>query len=255
MSHRSKNRRRLALVLGAAGAGALLVPSLASAVPASAGGAGLFGHVHVSASGENARVASPQTLPANVQVVATGLNQPRKITIGPDGNLLVTEAGTNDVPTGCVTGAEPACANPSGAIARVTPERPGLDRGEGLPSINNGPTSGPGASGPSGITMVNGKIQFLIQNSGIDATTGDQTYGPAGALLGNLLSVPLSGGAPTAEANLGRTRRQTIPTTGQAAVPATRPSTPIRTGSPPTRAASPSPTPQPTTCSSTRTEH
>ena len=79
------------------GAGALLVPSVASAAPAGAGGAGLFGHVHVSASGENARVASPQTLPANVQVVATGLNRPRKITIGPDRGLLVTEAGTDDV--------------------------------------------------------------------------------------------------------------------------------------------------------------
>ena len=203
MSRRSQSRRWLALVIGAAGAGALLVPSMASAAPVGAGGAGLFGHIQVSARGENARVASPETLPANVQVVATGLNQPRKIAVGPDGNLLVTEAGTNDVPAGCSTGVEPACANPSGAIARVTPGGQVSTVVSDLPSINNGPSNGPGAAGPSGITVVNGKIQFLIQNSNIDPTTGDQTYGPGGALLGNLLSVPLSGGAPTAEANLG----------------------------------------------------
>ena len=192
MSRRSKTRRWHALVIGAVGAGLLLVPSMASAAPADAGGAGLFGHIRVSARGENPRVASPQTLPANVQVVATGLNQPRKITVGPDGNLLVTEAGTNNVPAGCDTGVEPACANPSGAIARVTPGGQVSTVLSGLPSISGGPTSGPGASGPSGITVVDGKIQFLIQNSNIDATTGDQTYGPGGALLGNLLPVPLT---------------------------------------------------------------
>ena len=121
------------------------IPSMASAAPDGAGGAGLFGHIHVSASGENARITSPQALPANVQVVATGLNQPGKITVGPDGNLLVTEAGTNDVPTGCNTGAEPACANPSGAIARVTPGGQVSTVVSDLPSINNGPSGGPGA--------------------------------------------------------------------------------------------------------------
>lgn len=112
-------------VLGCvAGVGALLIPTMASVATAAPGGhdgSGLFGHIVLSGAGANAWLASPHTLPATVQVVATGLNQPRKITIGPDGDLLVSEAGTNDVPAGCVTGTEAACADPSGAIARVTP--------------------------------------------------------------------------------------------------------------------------------------
>jgi hypothetical protein len=180
-----------------------------------------------------------------VQVVATGLNQPRKVVVGPDGNLLVTEAGLNTVPTGCTDGTQAACANPSGAIARITPSGQVTTPVTGLPSINNGPTGGPGASGPSGLTVVNGQIQFLTQNSNIDSTTGDQTYGPGGALLGSLLSAPLA--APTR-------RKTTLITVPAAARPSmSRPSTPIPMASSLTMVAWPSLTPPPTTSSSTRT--
>jgi glucose/arabinose dehydrogenase len=153
----------MALLAGAVGGLLLAVPSVASA--ASGTQAGLFGHLHLTGGGTTPHAASgSHALPASVQVVATGLNQPRKIAVGPDGNLLVTEAGTNDVPAGCTTGAEPACANPSGAIARVTPSGQVTTLVPNLPSVNNGPTGGPGAAGPSGISVLNGQIQFLTQN-------------------------------------------------------------------------------------------
>ncbi len=38
------------------------------------------------------------------------------------------------------------------------------------------------------------QIQYLTQNTNIDPTTGAQTYGPASALLGSVLSAPLAGG-------------------------------------------------------------
>jgi len=113
-----------------------------------------------------ASIKKAAVLPANVSVVAAGLNQPRKISFGPNGNLYVTEAGLNAPPSGCLTGTETACANPSGAIAEVTPSGAVSTVVSGLPSVNNGPTNGPGAAGPSGITIVNGTIQFLIQNDG-----------------------------------------------------------------------------------------
>ncbi len=210
---------RFTLLVGAVGASVLLVPSAASAAPVPTG---LFGHVHLTGGGVSAHAVSPNALPANVQIVATGLNQPRKLVIGPDGNLLVTEAGTNEVPTGCTDGAEPACANPSGAIARVTPSGQVSTVVGNLPSINGGPGS-PGASGPSGITIVNGQIQFLTQNSGIDQTTGAQTYGAAGTLLGSLLSAPLAGGAPTAEAYLGTYEAQNNPDHGAGSGPGNPP--------------------------------
>lgn len=140
-----------------------------------------------------------------VQVVASGLNNPRKIAIGPDGSLYVTEAGINTSPQGCNQGTENACANPSGAIARVSTAGKVQTVVSGLPSINNGGDS-PGVSGPSGIYIAQGHIQFLTQNANIDSTTGDETYGPGGKLLGDLLSSPLSGGNATTvsvEAEMG----------------------------------------------------
>jgi hypothetical protein len=153
-----------------------------------------------------------------VQVVATGLNQPRKLVIGPDGNLLVTEAGLNDVPAGCTDGTQTACANPSGAIARVTSSGQVSTVVSNLPSVNSGPGS-PGAGGPSGITIANGQIQFLTQNQNLDQMTGAQTYGPAGALLGSLLSAPLAGGNPTQQIYLGTYEAQNNPDHGAGGPP------------------------------------
>jgi hypothetical protein len=221
MSGRTRNRRWLAVLIGVVGASALVIPTMATAAtaaPNASSGSGLFGHVNLSAGARQARSSSPHTLPANIQVVATGLNQPRKITVGPNGDLLVTEAGLNTVPAGCNTGVEPACANPSGAVASVTPSGHVTTVVGDLPSINNGPPNGPGASGPSGITVVNGQIQFLIQNSGINSVTGDQSYGSGGTLLGNLLSAPISGGSPTAEANLGQYEAAHNPDHGEGTV-------------------------------------
>jgi hypothetical protein len=220
MNHRIRHRHWLAL-LGVVGGGLLLLPSMGSAAVAApiSSTPGLFGHLHLSGGGENAHVATPNALPASVgTAVATGLNQPRKVVIGSDGNLLVTEAGLNTVPAGCTDGSQAACVNPSGAIARITPSGEVTTPITGLPSINAGPGN-PGASGPSGLTVVNGQIQFLTQNSNIDQTTGDQTYGPGGALLGSLLSAPLAGGTPTAETYMGTYEAQNNPDHGAGSGP------------------------------------
>jgi hypothetical protein len=65
------------------------------------------------------------------------------------------------------------------------------------------PGSAPGGAGASGVTVVNGTIYSVINNLNIDPTTGNQTYGPGGALLGDLVSTPLGGGANTAVASFG----------------------------------------------------
>ena len=123
--------------------------------------------------------------------------------------------------TGRNTGTEPACANPSGAIARVTPGGQVTTVVSGLPSINNGTGNGPGVAGPSGITVVNGKIQFLIQNENINSTTGDTDLrtgrcAPGKPALGSAL-----GRIATSEAYLGAVQGgSTTPTTvREAALP------------------------------------
>lgn len=219
MRHRMRAGWLLVLMGGALAAAMVVGPSAASAAP---GQTSIFGHLRVTGGGTSAHSLSPSALPANVQVVATGLNQPRKLVIGPDGNLLVTEAGTNVAPAGCTTGAEQACANPSGAIARVTPSGQVSTVVANLPSVNGGPpgpTTSPGAGGPSGITIVNGQIQFLTQNQNLDQTTGAQTYGPGGALLGSVLSAPLAGGTPTQQIYLGTFEAQNNPDHGAGGPP------------------------------------
>ncbi len=67
-------------------------------------GPGLFsGHQWTGGgSGSSPHAVTPKT--PGLQVVASGLNQPHNLTIGPDGNLYVAEAGDGVIGAGCVTG-------------------------------------------------------------------------------------------------------------------------------------------------------
>jgi hypothetical protein len=179
-------RRHARWPLIAAGTAAMLIP----------------GSAYASAHAQATSTASASSA-GRVQVVATGLNQPRRIFVEPNGDLLVSEAGLNTVPAGCVKGSEPACVSSSGAIAQVTPAGKVTTVISGLPSINNGKTNGPGSAGPSGVTLTAGKIQLLVQNENLNQKTGAETYGSGGVQLGDLLSAAASGGSVTVEANLG----------------------------------------------------
>jgi hypothetical protein len=181
-----------ALLIGSANAGA-----------ASAGspGLGLFsGHQWTGGSGSSAHAVAPKT--PGLQVVASGLNQPHKLTIGPDGDIYVAEAGDGVIGAGCVQGTEAACVDNSGSIDRITPQGSVTHVVTGLPSVGS-PPGGSASGGVAGVQVVNGKIYGVIQNQNIDPTTGEQTYGPAGALLGDLVSAPLSGGTATSVASFG----------------------------------------------------
>ncbi len=183
-----------AVLVGSGGAGA--------ASGSGAHGLGLFpAHSWAGAGSAGSGHAVTSRTPG-LQVVASGLNQPHHLTIGPDGNLYVAEVGDGVVGAGCVTGAEAACANNSGTIDRITPQGAVTHVVTGLPSVGN-PGGGSASAGVSDVRVVNGKIYAVIQNQNIDPTTGQQTYGPAGALLGDLVSAPLSGGTATSVASFG----------------------------------------------------
>lgn len=148
-----------------------------------------------------AAAASAATFPAPVQVVASGLNQPKKITFGPDGNLVVALSGNAVAPESCTDGTQLSCVNDSGAIDLVSPQGHVSTLLGGLPSVSSG---GPGASatGPAQARFVHGRLQVLFQNTSIDPTTGKQTYGPAGDLLGDLVAY-MRGGHRSVEATFG----------------------------------------------------
>jgi hypothetical protein len=180
-----------------------LVPLVAfvalAAGPAGATGpaGAMFGSHHPSWRG------GPPPAPGEIQVVATGLNQPKKITIGPDGNLLVALSGDGAAPASCTDGNEPSCLDNSGAIDRVTPWGKVTTLLSGLPSVSSGASGGNEATGPAEARAVGGSLQVLFQNTNINPTTGQEGYGPAGGLLGDLVGFAGFGGGSRVEAAFG----------------------------------------------------
>jgi hypothetical protein len=127
---------------------------------------------------------------ATVHVVATGLNQPKKLTIAPDGDLIVAQSGDGNAPATCTDGTEPSCLDNSGAIDRVTPWGNVKTLIGGLPSVAGGPGTAQTATGPAEARVVDGSLQVLFQNTNINPTTGLESYGTAGSFLGDLVSFP-----------------------------------------------------------------
>jgi hypothetical protein len=138
-----------------------------------------------------------------IQVIASGLNQPKKITVAPDGSLLVALSGDASAPSTCTDGTEPSCLDTSGEIVRVTPSGHVSTVVGNLPSVSSG-GEGASATGPVEALYQNNGLQVLFQNTGIDPTTGQETYGPNGALLGDLVQYRgFGGGSGNIEAAFG----------------------------------------------------
>ncbi len=105
-----------------------------------------------------------------MHVVATGLNQPKKLTIASDGDLIVALSGDGNAPATCTDGNEPSCLDNSGAIDSVTPWGDVKTLVGGLPSVAGGPGTGQTATGPAEARVIDGRLQVLFQNTDINAT-------------------------------------------------------------------------------------
>ncbi len=143
----------------------------------------------VTVTGLSAGLAAPDTAsgtPRPPTVVARGLDNPRHLTAGHGGELLVAEAGRGGSDS-CGQGPEgPICYGHSGAITRVY--RDGQSRiVTGLPS-SAAPETGGGASGPADVARTSHRRLAVLLGFG-GPPAGRAPLGAAYAQLGTLLEV------------------------------------------------------------------
>lgn len=133
--------------------------------------------------------AAPQ-----VDVIASGLNNPRGLAFAPNGQLYVTEAGSGG--TGrCLVLADhrTACYGETGAVTQVDPtgKTPFKRIITGLPSLAAQP-GGFGGLGPQNISFLGGGNAKVVLGLGADAPLR-KDIGPKSMLLGTVLQVNMEG--------------------------------------------------------------
>ena len=109
---------------------------------------------------------------ANVSVFATGLNNPRGLKFGPDGNLYVAEGGEGGTlstigsaeqvlpPVGPYTGGFTA------RISKITPDGTRTTVVDGLPSSQTAPTQGNLVSGVGDVAFIGHRLYAVLSGAG-----------------------------------------------------------------------------------------
>jgi hypothetical protein len=130
---------------------------------------------------------------STVNVVMSGLDNPRGLAFGPEGALYVAEAGRGDLGEGdgpcTVVGGATFCYGPTGAVSRLwdgTQERIAT----GLPSVAG--ANGVAQAGPTDISFLGRGGAFVTIGLRADPAVRSE-LGDAGAGLGQLLHVAASG--------------------------------------------------------------
>ncbi len=129
--------------------------------------------------------AAHAAAPQGWEVVASGLDNPRGVAIGPRGAVLVAEAGRGGDSTICREGPEGGqeCLGATGAVTAVW--KGGQRRVvSGLPSLAG--EGGANAIGPQGVGLVDGRLWISIGLGG--DVPGRTALGPDAALLGTVVA-------------------------------------------------------------------
>lgn len=156
----------------------------------------LFALVGIASAGSAVAADAP------LEVVASGLNNPRGLAFTASGDdLLVVEAGRGGS-SPCFDGPEgQACLGSSGAIVRVDLSSRAVERlVTGLPSLGLADPPGFNATGPHDIAAIDDDEFYVAMGLG-GTPTVRAALGPGAALLGHVVRVR-SGGAPQSVVDL-----------------------------------------------------
>jgi DNA-binding beta-propeller fold protein YncE len=132
-------------------------------------------------------------------VIASGLNNPRGITLGPDGMLYIAEAGIGgpDLGDNCFEGPEGyACYGESAGVSRVNYDGSGQERLlDNMPSFAD-PASGVGAIGTHDVAFDEDGQMYATVGLGMNPLSRTANLGPGGVNMGHLARIdndPLEG--------------------------------------------------------------
>ena len=149
--------------------------------------------ISVTAFADSSRVAGPA-----LQVVATGLNNPRKLYVGDDGAVYVAEAGIGGKDRCVLTHPDPTCVGLSGSITRIVK---GNRRRVVTRLVSIATPNKQRAAGPADV-LVRGDTYYVLLQDAFVNSKGVNVLGPDGATAGDLVSSPPGNAVPTVIANL-----------------------------------------------------
>ena len=137
-------------------------------------------------------LASAAAEPPRLTVVATNLDNPRKLFVGADGALYVVEAGRGGRDRCLGTGPNRVCIGLTGAISRIGGGR----QSRVVTGLWSGAfTTGERAQGPADVIVRGRTFYVLLQDGSVNAH-GVNSLGRDGATAGDLITTPAGKAAP-----------------------------------------------------------
>lgn len=162
----------------------VMAPAVGASAPAAPSGPTGIAQLRALA-GHVAPAISP-----DLQVVASGLNNPRGLSFGPDGALYVAEAGMGGPgPDLCAQGPEgPACYGTTGSVTKVANGAQSRIA-TGMASLADPASGGSSAIGPVDVTVDNNGHIYAIVGLGANPDVRDPNgpFGSGGMNLGQLV--------------------------------------------------------------------